>query len=280
MKRRVFLPALASLVAAPAPLLAQAAGSNQLPQIARDHARWQASRCTDARGRFSGTTAYVRTADFNGDGRPDYMLDSNALQCTSRVNPWCGSEGRHCPVTFFVSEGAAYRNAGSVNGTASIVTQGGRPVVRLVQPSGSYLFGWRDNAMRRLPQSAGGAAAPAQSAIRIRVAFDPRAKAILGQGRPLRGSIYYYGQPLPSYRGGDLDEEGRLNLTTQDFTIPAGGQVAVPTPALSPALLRQVRTPMVFIGLEPGNARVTCNTAELGLTGAQQMEVGLTCRGR
>ena len=47
----------------------------------------------------------VSTSDFNGDGRPDYIVDYSEIDCRG----YCGSAG--CTVTILVSKGSEYVRA-------------------------------------------------------------------------------------------------------------------------------------------------------------------------
>ncbi|WNJ88797.1 hypothetical protein [Bosea sp. 685] len=50
---------------------------------------------------------FLRTAEFNGDGKPDYVLDFGAVDCPGTLSSECGSGG--CTVMIFLSEGTGYR---------------------------------------------------------------------------------------------------------------------------------------------------------------------------
>lgn len=58
--------------------------------------------CTNQGGKLSGVENYVRFADFNNDGRTDYLLVTGALTCSTAASLYCGQLG--CPVTGYVSQ--------------------------------------------------------------------------------------------------------------------------------------------------------------------------------
>lgn len=111
--------------------------------------------------------------------------------------------------------------------------------------------------------------------------LDPAAASIMAQaGRPIAGHIYYYGDPVPGYRG-DTDELGKINLQNQSFTVPArGGIVTVHPVAVLASHLRQVRTPKLQVGMETRTARVLCSTADLSLEAARTNGIALACQAR
>lgn len=61
-----------------------------------------AQMCKQEGGKISGGEKYVRLADFNGDGKTDYLLVTSALRCSTAASLYCGQLG--CPVTAFVSQ--------------------------------------------------------------------------------------------------------------------------------------------------------------------------------
>lgn len=61
-----------------------------------------AQMCKAEGGKISGGEKYVRLADFNGDGKTDYLLVTGALRCSTAASLYCGQLG--CPVTAYVSQ--------------------------------------------------------------------------------------------------------------------------------------------------------------------------------
>ncbi len=88
------------LMLSPAPLWAQTppAVERMRQEVMRD--------CRSAGGRPNLRPEFQSTADLNGDGRPDYILDLSGLDCTGAESFFCGSAG--CPVTIFLSTGGGY----------------------------------------------------------------------------------------------------------------------------------------------------------------------------
>jgi hypothetical protein len=76
---------------------------------------------------------YVRNADFNGDGKPDYILDNDKLDCGTVK---CGSAG--CTITIFVSAGQGYRLSFDDNVRSWKIVRRGRRTVIEANFHGSY----------------------------------------------------------------------------------------------------------------------------------------------
>lgn len=105
MPVRAALLALASSVFVPTP-----SPSQQLPEpaavtVARErlgeHCRWTGR--TPAFG-----SGFLRTANIIPDGRPDYILDPAAIECTGEENPYCAGSGG-CDHVVIASVGDIYR---------------------------------------------------------------------------------------------------------------------------------------------------------------------------
>ena len=83
-------------------------------------------------GRATFRPGFQRTADFNGDGQPDYLLDYSQSQCVggTMTNPFCGSAG--CTLDILISSGGGYRQAYGSNVQGwSLAQAGGKPVLVL-----------------------------------------------------------------------------------------------------------------------------------------------------
>ena len=66
--------------------------------------------CGELQGKLTVSTTelpYIRRADFNGDGKTDYLLSDEGLQCSSAASAYCGSAG--CNNQVFLSVGTGYR---------------------------------------------------------------------------------------------------------------------------------------------------------------------------
>ena len=59
------------------------------------------AECREAGGTPALLADYVRTADLNGDGREDYLVDFAGLNCAGAESYFCGSAG--CPVSVWAS---------------------------------------------------------------------------------------------------------------------------------------------------------------------------------
>ncbi|QCI63100.1 hypothetical protein [Phreatobacter stygius] len=110
-----------------APSGATSGATAQAPaQVAQ--ARAEIRRDCGAGARFR--PGFQRTADFNGDGRPDYVLDFSAVECPAAASFYCGSAG--CTLMIFMSDGEAYRRAYNDNVRGwSIAQDSGRNVLVL-----------------------------------------------------------------------------------------------------------------------------------------------------
>lgn len=89
---------------------------------------------------------YIQTADFNGDGELDYVLDEGGLGCKGAGNPNCGSGG--CSVEVYVSTPQGYRSADlqRLAFKASIVRNAGKPpILVLVGRHGTDRYRWDGN---------------------------------------------------------------------------------------------------------------------------------------
>ena len=66
--------------------------------------------CRELEGKLTVSTTelpYIRRADFNGDGKVDYLLSDEGLQCSTAASAYCGSAG--CNNQIFLSVGTGYR---------------------------------------------------------------------------------------------------------------------------------------------------------------------------
>ncbi|MBO0905342.1 hypothetical protein [Jiella sonneratiae] len=80
------------------------AGARELPRQVKAHIAEIGSSCD---GGYS-TKGAVRTADFNGDGRTDYLVDEGAIICRGQtMSGFCGATG-FCSFTVFVTSGKGF----------------------------------------------------------------------------------------------------------------------------------------------------------------------------
>lgn len=87
----------------------------------------------------AGSRPDVLTADFDADGRPDYLVDTTRLQCDGAATAYCGNSG--CQVDIALSR-QDYRTPVSL--------QGGQPTVTL-GADGAMVAVWVDRSQCELP---------------------------------------------------------------------------------------------------------------------------------
>jgi hypothetical protein len=108
------------------------AGASAQPAVPAEIAKVRAEIRDTCGGRATFKPGFQRTADFNGDGRPDYLLDYGESECVGGMstNPFCGSAG--CTLDILMSNGGGYRQAYGSNVQGwSLAQAGGRSVLVL-----------------------------------------------------------------------------------------------------------------------------------------------------
>ncbi len=87
------------------------AGALAQPAVPAEIAKVRAEIRDTCGGRANFKPGFQRTADFNGDGQPDYLLDYSQSECVGGImtNPFCGSAG--CTLDILISSGTGYRRA-------------------------------------------------------------------------------------------------------------------------------------------------------------------------
>lgn len=163
---------------------AASAPAQTLPaEVARSLAEDSAA-CRDVGGTPSTVAGYATTADLNGDGRTDYVIDLAGLSCAGAPSFFCGSAG--CPVSVWLSGPGGYFVADA--GHAQAWRREGTTIVRsvhgqLCNPPRSGVDGCE---MRRdfagLTRPAGQAAVPATGWELRRVANVPPVATVAGVG--------------------------------------------------------------------------------------------------
>jgi len=94
------------------------------------------AECRTAGGRPSLRGGFETELDLNGDGRPDYLHDFEALDCAGAASFFCGSAG--CPLIAYVSAGNGYRSMGLGHVQAwSVDRSGAIPVLVLSTHGGA-----------------------------------------------------------------------------------------------------------------------------------------------
>jgi hypothetical protein len=85
------------------------AAAIDLPEIEAAMGSFRKS-CIEIGGtEFKTSTGFIVTADFNGDGRKDYLLDTANAECVGLASAYCGTGG--CGVMIFVSDKGRYITA-------------------------------------------------------------------------------------------------------------------------------------------------------------------------
>lgn len=96
----------------------------------------------------------IQTADFNGDGRPDFLLDMTGFTCggENRASGWCGSGG--CSFDIFVSTGNDFHQDSYLGMDPEIVQVGDRLAVSAAGRDGPWTVAWDGEAMNRIEDAA------------------------------------------------------------------------------------------------------------------------------
>lgn len=145
-------------------LMAQAARAQELPPAVQAERDQAAQDCSDAGGRMTTRPGYIRTADFNGDGIPDFVLDQNQLVCRGAESTFCGTGG--CAIEVFISVPGGYRNANlqALGFGVSIRGDAGSAVLVVAGRGGDAAYRWdgrRFVAAGRMPPASRADSAPA-----------------------------------------------------------------------------------------------------------------------
>lgn len=110
------LKALFAAVILAVPLAAQARQAQELPREVRAYFDNARQECRQAGGalHIDGNDSYAESAEFNGDGRPDYIVHMAGLYCPPfGRSEYCGSAG--CMISILVSDGDRLREVASNN---------------------------------------------------------------------------------------------------------------------------------------------------------------------
>lgn len=89
----------------------------------------------------------VTSADLNGDGSPDFLVDMTAMTCggENQGGGWCGSMG--CSFDVFVSTGADYRHDSYIGSAPEIVRHEDGLGVGAEGRSGPFVLAWNGSEM-------------------------------------------------------------------------------------------------------------------------------------
>ena len=99
-----------------------------------------APQCQELGGKLADDQPFTLTADFDGDGRTDYLLDPQNLRCDGAATAFCGNGG--CQISIALS-GNGYADPITVLGGQPTVVQGesGADVAIWVDRSNCQLTG-------------------------------------------------------------------------------------------------------------------------------------------
>ena len=131
----------------------QAEGEQNLPAAVEALKTDYANICTIAGGAPSFTAGFVNPANFNGDGKPDFVVDAMGFICQGSDVHFCGESG--CQVTVFVSSGSNYGRAfhAKVQGYG-VYRRGGRDVFEVITPENPCGDGKRCDELAELKNEA------------------------------------------------------------------------------------------------------------------------------
>ncbi|MCA0317971.1 MAG: hypothetical protein LCH88_07875 [Proteobacteria bacterium] len=145
------------------------AAAQDLPPILRAERERLAAECRQMGGRFAPGPSYTQTADFNGDGVPDYLVDDNHNPCQGTQSIYCGSGG--CSIEVYISSPTGHRRANlNFLGSPAVIRRGETPpAIALSGRGGSLVVRWDGQRFARASAAAaqrnsgtgGVAAAPA-----------------------------------------------------------------------------------------------------------------------
>lgn len=104
--------------------------------------------CRQSGGRPSIKPGYIQTADFNGDGRPDYVVDAGEMICAGASPLECGTGG--CSIEVYISTPTGYRSANlqRLGFGATIERGAGAPLLAVGGRRGTIRYRWNGNAFQ------------------------------------------------------------------------------------------------------------------------------------
>lgn len=128
------------------------------------------AECRDVGGTPSLLADYARSADLNGDGTDDWLIDFVGLNCAGAESYFCGSAG--CPVSVWVSTPRGYESAWSGPAQASRIDTSATPPGVVVALHGQFCEPPRDGpegceqriALAAAPETAPAGAEPPRPA--------------------------------------------------------------------------------------------------------------------
>lgn len=134
---------LAISLAAVSAAVAQA--SAPLPREIEAARREAAAACT---GRVTFEPGYIQTADFNGDGRPDYLINEEKVKGPGSPPLFCGSGG--CSWALYLSTAGGYRKVLDGLDYQLTIEPGTPPTLRTEGRGGNARHRWNGRAMAQV----------------------------------------------------------------------------------------------------------------------------------
>ncbi|SEJ66670.1 hypothetical protein SAMN05428950_102468 [Sphingomonas sp. OV641] len=151
-----------AMVALIGPCPAYAQAPSNLPGEARTILAEIEQSCRSFGGRVTFNEGFVQQADFNGDGKQDYVIDWGMPTCSTASAGYCGSAG--CMQSVYISNAAGYLSGVDFYGlTPRIRMRQSRPILTLDVTEGSESWGWTGKAFTKLPPAGATAIKPSQS---------------------------------------------------------------------------------------------------------------------
>jgi hypothetical protein len=68
--------------------LAQAQPAEKFPAVIKKELTDMANACLDLKGKPAKSPGILHVIDLNGDGLPDYIIDTHAFNCEGAPNPY------------------------------------------------------------------------------------------------------------------------------------------------------------------------------------------------
>jgi hypothetical protein len=103
------------------------------------------AECREDGGTPGASPDFIRSVDFNGDGRPDYVVDHGKFDCARVAKRSCGSAG--CSIDVFLSGKAGYRDRVSLSGYETVIDAGGeRPTLIINGRERAVRYRWNGRA--------------------------------------------------------------------------------------------------------------------------------------
>lgn len=97
-------------------------------------------------GRATLKAGFIQSADFNGDGRPDFLVDEGRIECSGSPPLFCGSGG--CSWALYLSGPGGYRKVlDGLSHRVSIDRTAQPPILATQDRGGSARLQWNGRAM-------------------------------------------------------------------------------------------------------------------------------------